>query len=70
MTTSNKLCKDPDFLMNVFETMRDGLMIVDKDGNILFFNRAAEEITGYRKDEVIGQAVHHPRQRYLRCPDR
>jgi PAS domain S-box-containing protein len=41
--------------MNVFETMRDGLMIVDKDGDILFFNRAAEEITGYRKDEVVGQ---------------
>ncbi len=50
-----KLCKDPRFLMNVFETMRDGLMIVDKEGNILFFNRAAEEITGYRKEEVIGK---------------
>jgi transcriptional regulator with PAS, ATPase and Fis domain len=37
-----KLCKEPHYLMNVFETMRDGLMIVDKDGNILFFNRAAE----------------------------
>jgi PAS domain S-box-containing protein len=51
----DKLCKDPDFLMNVFETMRDGLMIVDKAGNIQLFNRAAEQITGYRKDEVIGQ---------------
>ncbi len=50
-----KLCKDPHFLMNVLETMRDGLMIVDKDGNILLFNRAAEEITGYNKKEVIGQ---------------
>ena len=50
-----KLCKDPGFLMNVFETMRDGLMIVDKEGNILFFNRAAEEITGYGKAEVIGK---------------
>lgn len=50
-----RLCKDPHFLMNVFETMRDGLMIVDKEGKILFFNRAAEEITGYRKDEVVGK---------------
>jgi PAS domain S-box-containing protein len=50
-----KLCKDPHFLMNVFETMRDGLMIVDKEGHILFFNRAAEEITGYNKKEVVGQ---------------
>src|SRR5512134_1597815 len=51
-----KFCKDPNFLMDVFETMRDGLMIVDKDGTILLFNRAAEEITGYRRDDVIGQS--------------
>jgi two-component system response regulator HydG len=50
-----KFCNDPNFLINVFETMRDGLMIVDREGNIQFFNRAAEEITGYRKEEVIGK---------------
>ncbi len=51
----DEFCKDPNFLINVFETMRDGLMIVDKDGNILFFNRAAEEITGYSKQDVVGK---------------
>ncbi len=51
----DQLCKDPNFLMNVFETMRDGLMIVDKDGKILLFNRGAEEITGYRREEIVGQ---------------
>ena len=30
-------------------------MVVDAEGNILFFNKAAEEITGYRRDEVIGK---------------
>jgi PAS domain S-box-containing protein len=50
-----KLFTDPTFLGNVFETMRDGLMVVDKDGNIRLFNQAAEEITGYRREEVIGQ---------------
>jgi two-component system response regulator HydG len=50
-----KFCNDPNFLINVFETMRDGLMIVDRDGNIQFFNEAAELITGYHKDEVIGK---------------
>ncbi len=48
-----KLCADPGFIMNVFETMRDGLMIVDRDGNILFFNRAAEIITGYSREDVL-----------------
>jgi PAS domain S-box-containing protein len=41
--------------MNIVETMRDGLMVVDSEGNILFFNRAAEEITGYARNEVIGK---------------
>lgn len=50
-----KIWKDHSFLMNVFETMRDGLMIVDKEGNILFFNQAAEDITGYRRNEVMGK---------------
>jgi PAS domain S-box-containing protein len=35
--------------------MTDGLMVVDTEGNILFFNRAAEEITGYSKEDVIGR---------------
>jgi len=50
-----KLLKDPKFLINVVETMRDGLMVVDSDGNILFFNKGAEEITGYSRGEVIGK---------------
>jgi two-component system response regulator HydG len=47
--------KDPKFLLDVFETMRDGLMVVDNEGTILLFNRAAEEITGYKKEDVIGK---------------
>ncbi|MEK7333569.1 MAG: PAS domain S-box protein, partial [Nitrospirota bacterium] len=52
----DKFLKDPKFLMDVFETMRDGLMIVDTEGIILFFNKAAEQITGYRKNEVMGKS--------------
>lgn len=50
------LLKDPKFLGDIFETMRDGLMVVDQVGTILLFNRAAEEITGYRREEVIGKS--------------
>ncbi len=49
------LLKNTNFLRSIIETMADGLMVVDKDGNILFFNRAAEEITGYKNEEVIGR---------------
>jgi len=51
----DKLMKNPQFLPEVFETLRDGLMVVDNEGNIVLFNRAAEEITGFRKEEVIGK---------------
>jgi len=51
----DKLLKDPKFLVEVFQTMRDGLMIVDVNGTILYFNKAAEEITGYSREEVIGK---------------
>ena len=34
--------------------MVDGLLIVDTEGTIVFINPAAEEITGYRQEEVVG----------------
>jgi PAS domain S-box-containing protein len=49
------LIENKNFLRSIIETMSDGLMVVDKDGNILFFNRAAEEITGYKSEEIIGR---------------
>ncbi len=51
----NRLSRDPKFFINVFENMREGLMIIDLEGHIAFFNRAAEAITGYSREEVLGQ---------------
>ena len=50
----NNIPLKPQFMMNVFETMRDGIMLMDADGNITYFNKAAEKITGYKREEVIG----------------
>jgi PAS domain S-box-containing protein len=43
------------YLMNVLESIRDGIMIMNPDGDIIYFNDAAEKITGYKREEVIGQ---------------
>ena len=51
----NDLVKDPAFLESVLETMSDGLMVVDPEGTIVSFNPAAERITGYRLEEVVGK---------------
>ncbi len=39
----------------VANTIRDGMMVVDEQGVIIFVNRAFEAITGFSKDEMIGK---------------
>ena len=40
----------------IVHTIRDGLMVVDSDGTILSVNEAIELLTGYSKNELIGQS--------------
>lgn len=40
----------------VVDTIQDGVMIVDKSGTIISVNRAFETISGYRREEIIGQS--------------
>jgi PAS domain S-box-containing protein len=39
----------------IFENIQDGVFTVNEDCIITSFNRAAEEITGFMRDEAIGQ---------------
>ena len=43
------------FWKTVIDTMIDGLMVVDVEGVILSVNLAMEHITGYTREELIGQ---------------
>jgi len=38
----------------IVDTLQDGLMVIDVQGNILAANPAAEKLTGYSADELIG----------------
>jgi len=42
----------------VVDTIMDGVMIVNPEGRIIYVNRALEEITGYRKEDMEGQPCH------------
>jgi len=39
----------------VVKTIQDGVMIVDTEGTIVFVNRAFEKITGYVREDIVGQ---------------
>jgi two-component system sensor histidine kinase TtrS len=47
----------------ILDSVGDGIYGVDMRGNSTFFNRAAEELTGWRAEDVIGknqhQLLHH-----------
>jgi PAS domain S-box-containing protein len=42
---------------NLVEMANDGIIMGDRERNIILFNRKAEEIYGYKREEVIGKNV-------------
>ncbi len=46
-----------EFQEGIIDNAHIMITVMDRSGNILIWNHAAEEITGYRKDEVIGHSA-------------
>ena len=46
-----------DKLDAIFDTVTDGLILIDEAGRIQLFNAGAERLFGYHRDEVFGQNV-------------
>jgi PAS domain S-box-containing protein len=44
-----------EFLSNLIESSVDGIIVTDMKGNILIFNKGAENILGYKAEEVVGR---------------
>jgi PAS domain S-box-containing protein len=42
-----------DFLMNLINSSVDGIIVTNMKGNILLFNKGAENLLGYRSEEVV-----------------
>jgi two-component system NtrC family sensor kinase len=44
-----------EFLMNLIESSVDGIIVTDMKGDILIFNKGAEDLLGYKSEEVVGR---------------
>lgn len=56
--TFDKILTDKKNLEQILDNLMDGIIAHDRGRRVLFFNRAAEAITGYSKGEVIGKDCH------------
>ncbi len=52
------LAESRERLAKVLDSLEDGIYVHDEQRRILLFNRAAERITGYSKEEVVGRDCH------------
>ena len=62
--STESLFRRPDLFRHLFESLPDGVLIVDSRGRIVGVNAASERLFGYSRDELTGQMVE------LLVPDR
>jgi diguanylate cyclase (GGDEF)-like protein/PAS domain S-box-containing protein len=54
-----KLRESENKFRSVIEHSSDGIVLADKQGNVIEWNTAAEQISGLKRSEVIGQPLSH-----------
>jgi sigma-54 dependent transcriptional regulator, acetoin dehydrogenase operon transcriptional activator AcoR len=53
-----RLLEDKENAERILENLKDGIIAHDNERRIFFFNRAAEEITGYSKADILEKDCH------------
>ena len=56
--TLDRLLFDKKNLERILDNLVEGIIAHDTEKHIIFFNRAAEEITGYNRREILGHNCH------------
>ncbi|MFO8109747.1 MAG: PAS domain S-box protein [Thermoplasmata archaeon] len=49
--------RSPELYEKIREQTRDGLIILDEDKDVIFLNKRAMEITGYKENEILGKNI-------------
>ncbi|TFG36912.1 MAG: PAS domain S-box protein, partial [Desulfobacterales bacterium] len=47
-----------DIFKAISASAQDGIIMMDNDGNISYWNEAAERIFGYSAEEALGKGLH------------
>ncbi|MDH5384289.1 MAG: PAS domain S-box protein [Candidatus Aminicenantes bacterium] len=53
MTKDDEITKE--FIANILESMEGGVLTIDRNARITSFNHSAEEITGFKREEVLDE---------------
>ncbi len=53
-----ELAESSERFRSITESANDGIIVMDSDGGVSFWNPAAEKIFGYTQDEVMRQELH------------
>jgi len=60
-----RLARERGFLETIFQSIQEGVMVIDNEGKLLYANRAAEQFVGFDFLRMRGRSV----ERYLRDLD-
>src|ERR1041384_6435707 len=56
-TVVQRLARERGFLETLFNTIEDGVLVVDESGRILYFNQAVARLLGLQADTAEGELV-------------
>lgn len=56
--TLEKIASNQQNLERILDNLNEGIIAHDLERRIFFFNRAAEKITGFKRQELLGQDCH------------
>lgn len=56
--TEKALRESEKKLKAIVESAKDGIIMLNENGEVTFWNRAAEEIFGYKSEEIIGKNLY------------
>ena len=56
MNHSSQETINPEFAVQLFEAMADGVFTLNEKGEITLWNPSMERITGYTHDEALGKS--------------